>query len=290
MKGILLAGGSGSRLYPTTLATSKQLLPIFDKPMIYYPLSTLMLAGIREILLITAPQDEARFKALLGDGSSLGLEICYQVQKSPLGIAHAILLAEPFIAQEPVALILGDNLFYGSLLPSVLKTASQLTKGALIFAYQVHHPDRYGVVRFTENGEVLGIEEKPSTFYSSFAIPGLYFYDERAVGLVKQLSFSERGELEITDLHKKYLETGTLSCRHLDKGFVWLDTGTPSSLIDASSFVKTMQERQGIMIGAVEEVAYQMGYIDEDTLVEKAKSYPNAYGEYLRSLLKMSSI
>lgn len=283
MKGIILAGGSGTRLYPSTLVVSKQLLPVFDKPMIYYPLSTLMQAGIREVLLISTKHDLPKFQQLFGDGSKIGLEMSYLAQDQPNGIAEAFILGEKFIGKSPVALILGDNFFHGSKLPDVLEKASLLKKGALIFAYRVQDPSRYGVVVFHQN-KVIEIQEKPHKPISPYAIPGLYFYDEKVVSYAKEIQPSSRGELEITDIHQKYLEKGLLSCQVLEKGFAWLDTGTPSALIEASHFVKTLEDNQGIKIGCIEEIALQKGFVDKSAIKAAAKKYKNAYGNYLETL------
>lgn len=285
MRGIILAGGSGTRLYPATIALCKQLLPIYDKPMIYYPLSILMMAGIREILLISTPEDTPRFEKLFGDGSHLGLQLQYAVQKKPEGLAQAFLLGASFIGQEPVALILGDNIFYGSDLPLFLQEGMNLTSGGLIFGYKVKDPHRYGVVHFNEEMQVLGIEEKPLHPKSSYAVPGLYFYGPEVVGLAQRLTPSARGELEITDLNQTYLEQGRLSVRLLGRGHAWLDTGTFDAFHKASAFVQTIQERQGIKISCIEEVAYRKGYIDRYQLMRLADRYAkNEYGEYLRQL------
>lgn len=286
MKGILLAGGAGTRLYPMTQVITKQLLPIYDKPMIYYPLSTLMLAGIREILLISTPQDIGHFEKLLGDGSRLGLRIQYQVQSEPRGIAEALLLAETFLAGEPCALILGDNLFYGSGMQAFLESC-RLTEGALIFAYPVQDPQRYGVVEFDAEGRVLSLEEKPAQPRSNYAVPGLYFYDGQAPALARTLRPSARGELEITDLNRLYLERGQLRVRKMPRGFAWLDTGTPRSLLEASLFVEVIEERQGLRIGCIEEVAFRKGFITLEQLEALARPLAKVpYGQYLLRIVQ----
>ncbi|MCS6790679.1 MAG: glucose-1-phosphate thymidylyltransferase RfbA [Bacteroidia bacterium] len=281
MKGILLAGGAGTRLHPMTRVITKQLLPIYDKPMVYYPLGTLMLAGIREILLISTPHDIGHFERLLGDGSMLGLSITYQVQLRPEGIAQALILAEPFLQGEPCALILGDNLFYGSGMQAFLESC-KVDQGALIFAYPVQDPQRYGVVEFDSEGRVLNIEEKPAIPRSTYAVPGLYFYDGEAAQLAKTLRPSARGELEITDLNKRYLERGELRVRVMPRGFAWLDTGTPRSLLEASLFVQVIEERQGLKIGCIEEIAYRKGFISLEGLRRLAEPLAQTpYGQYL---------
>ena len=285
MKGILLAGGSGSRLYPATLAVCKQLLPIFDKPMIYYPLSVLMLAGIREILIISTPEDTPRFAKLFGDGSALGLRLQYLVQPNPGGLAQAFLLGEEFIGGEPVALILGDNIFYGHDFPVHLQAGTELKTGGLIFGYQVKDPERYGVVQFDEAMRVLAIEEKPKKPKSSYAVPGLYFYGPEVVSIAKELQPSARGELEITDINRTYLERGELTVQLLGRGHAWLDTGTFDAFQKASAFVQAIQERQGFKISCIEEVAYRMGWIDRGQVLRHAEKYSNnEYGEYLRAI------
>jgi len=284
MKGILLAGGSGSRLYPATLAICKQLLPIFDKPMIYYPLSVLMLAGIREILIISTPEDTPRFEKLFGDGSALGLRLQYSVQSKPGGLAQAFLLGEEFIGSEPVALILGDNIFYGHDFSQHLQAGMALKTGGLIFGYQVKDPERYGVVEFDASLRVLGIEEKPKNPKSSYAVPGLYFYGPEVVSIAKKLKPSPRGELEITDINIQYLQRGDLTVQLLGRGHAWLDTGTFDAFQKASAFVQAIQERQGFKISCIEEVAYRMGWINRTELLRHATRYPNEYGEYLRSI------
>ena len=280
-KGIILAGGSGSRLYPVTLGTSKQLLPVYDKPMIYYPLSVLMLAGIRDILIITTPEDHANFERLLGDGSQWGLNFTYAIQPEPGGLAQAFLIGEEFISGDPCALILGDNLFYGQGLTGLLQRAANQTGGATIFGYPVTDPHRYGVVEFNENGQVISLEEKPEKPRSNYAVVGLYFYDGTVVDKAKNLKPSKRGELEITDLNRLYLEEGSLIVEFFGRGYAWLDTGTHDSLLDASKFVSTIQNRQGFMISCPEEIAWRKGYIDTDQLRIIGKTMKNGYGEYL---------
>ena len=282
MKGIILAGGSGTRLYPATLAVCKQLLPIFDKPMIYYPLSILILAGIREILIISTPEDTPRFEKLLGDGSQLGLRFTYRVQPHPGGLAQAFLVGEEFIGNEPVALILGDNIFYGHDLSELIREAALLKTGGLIFGYQVKDPHRYGVVEFDREMKAIDIEEKPEHPKSNYAVPGLYFYGPEVVGIAKDLKPSPRGEIEITDVNQVYLERGTLTVRLLGRGHAWLDTGTFDAFQKASAFVQAIQERQGIKISCIEEVAYRKGFIDEKQLLQLAARYSkNEYGDYL---------
>ena len=282
MKGILLAGGKGTRLYPVTLSICKQLLPIYDKPMIYYPLSVLMQAGIKEILIISTPEDLPRFQQMLGDGAELGLSISYAEQPNPEGIAQAFIIGESFIGDDSVALILGDNIFYGHNLHSLLSTCSSLEQGGIIFAYQVKDPSRYGVVEFTEEGKVLSIIEKPENPRSSFAVTGLYFYDNTVVDIAKNLDPSPRGELEITDVNNVYLARNNLHVKFLDRGFAWLDTGTHEALHKASGFVETVQERQGIKIACIEEIAYEKGFIDSAKLLQAAQKLSKSeYGEYL---------
>jgi glucose-1-phosphate thymidylyltransferase len=284
MKGILLAGGSGTRLYPTTAALCKQLLPIYDKPMIYYPLSILMLAGIREILIISTPEDTPRFEKLFEDGSHLGLNISYQVQEKPEGIAQALILGAPFIGREPVALILGDNIFYGAHLKEILEKGAALQKGALIFGTQVKDPERYGVLSFTPDGKPLDIVEKPKIPPSAYAIPGLYFYDADCVSIARSLRPSPRGELEITDVNRAYLKRGDLKVELLARGHAWLDTGTFDAFHKASSFVQAIQERQGIRIACIEEIAYNQEFISKEQLMSLAEKAKNEYGDYLRMI------
>ena len=286
MKGIILAGGHGTRLYPLTFGTSKQLLPVYDKPMVYYPLSILMLAGIREILLISTSAALPAFQTLLGDGSQWGLEFEYAEQSEPRGLADAFLVQPDFIGDQPVCLILGDNIFYGHGLRSLLSEAAKLTRGALIFAYPVRDPQRYGVVEFDKTGRVLSIEEKPKEPRSHYAVPGLYFYDGKAVEIASNLKISARGELEITDLNKVYLERGDLRVSIMGRGVAWLDAGTHESLLRAANFVQTVEERQGMMISCPEEIAYRMGFINSDQLLRQAQLFNgNQYGAYLLRML-----
>ncbi|MBL7718651.1 MAG: glucose-1-phosphate thymidylyltransferase RfbA [Flavipsychrobacter sp.] len=281
MKGIILAGGSGTRLYPLTIAVSKQLMPVYDKPMIYYPLSTLMLAGINEILIITTPEDQAGFKKLLGDGSEIGCQFSYVVQPSPDGLAQAFLLGADFIGDDPVALILGDNIFHGSGMGTLLKDKVN-PDGAVVFAYQVHDPERYGVVEFDKDFKVLSIEEKPAKPKSNYAVPGLYFYDNSVVEIARNMKPSVRGELEITDVNKTYLERGKLEVGVLDRGTAWLDTGTFDSLIQAGQFIEVIEKRQGLKIGCIEEIAYRMGFIERTQLTTLGDKYiKSGYGTYL---------
>ncbi|MBQ7287422.1 MAG: glucose-1-phosphate thymidylyltransferase RfbA [Candidatus Gastranaerophilales bacterium] len=290
MKGIVLAGGSGERLYPSTMVVSKQLLPIYDKPMVYYPISVLMLAGIKDILIISTPQDLPNFEKLLGDGSRFGVNFSYKVQPSPDGLAQAFILGEEFIGNDSVALVLGDNIFYGQGFSGMLKKAVETAenkKEATIYAYQVKDPQRFGVVEFDENKKVISIEEKPLEPKSKFAVVGLYFYDNSVIKYVKQLKPSARGELEITDLNKIYLEKGKLNVDLLGRGFAWLDTGTHKSLIQAGQYVQTIEENQGIKIACLEEIAYRMGFVSKENLLEQAKKYKNnEYYNYIKELLK----
>lgn len=284
MKGIILAGGSGTRLHPITLAVSKQLMPVYDKPMIYYPLSTLMYAGIREILIISTPQDLPLFEKLLGDGSSLGCKFSYEVQENPNGLAEAFIIGKDFIGNDKVALILGDNIFYGSGLKELLQ-ANNDPVGGIIYAYHVHDPERYGVVDFDETGKALSIEEKPTNPKSNYAVPGIYFYDNDVVEIAANIEPSPRGELEITDVNNVYLQRGKLSVSILDKGTAWLDTGTFASLMQASQFVEVIEERQGLKIGAIEEAAYEMGFISKEQLITLATPLlKSGYGKHLIQL------
>ena len=285
-KGIILAGGAGSRLHPLTLSVSKQLMPVYDKPMIYYPLSILMLAGIRDILVITTPEDQDAFSRLLGDGSQWGLKLTYAVQPDPGGLAQAFLIGEDFVAGDPVALVLGDNIFYGHGLPEQLRAAAQQDSGATVFAYHVDHPERYGVVQFDADKKAIGIEEKPSEPKSNYAVTGLYFYDSQVTELAKGLKPSARGELEITDLNRAYLEKGELHVELMGRGVAWLDTGTHESLMEAANFIEVIQRRQGLKISCPEEIAYKLGYIDAAEVKAIATGLKqNEYGQYLLKML-----
>jgi glucose-1-phosphate thymidylyltransferase len=285
MKGIILAGGSGTRLYPVTKVASKQLLPIYDKPMVYYPLSTLMLAGIREILIISTPEDTPKYESLLGNGSQLGMEISYKVQPSPDGLAQAFILGEEFIGNDDVCLILGDNVFYGGRLPERLQESSQdvgANNNAVVFGYYVNDPERYGVVEFDSDGNAISIEEKPTSPKSNYAVSGLYFYPNDVIAVAKNQKPSPRGELEITDVNKKYLELGRLKVEQMGRGYAWLDTGTHDSLLEASQFVQTLEKRQGMKISCIEEIAFRMEYISKEKLVELGNELANnQYGQYL---------
>ena len=286
MKGIILAGGSGTRLYPLTRAISKQLLPVYDKPMIYYPLSVLMLAGIREILIISTPEDLPKFRNLLGEGSQLGLSFSYEKQPRPAGLAQAFIVGEKFIGNDPVCLILGDNIFYGQDFSATLRRAVQLEKGGLIFGYMVKDPERYGVVEFDSTGKVIGIEEKPQRPKSNYAVPGLYIYDNHVVEIAANLKPSARGELEITDVNMAYLHRGQLRIELLGRGFAWLDTGTHEALQQAGNYVQTIQERQGLRIACIEEIAYRLGYIGREDVRNLATDMlKNDYGKYLLTLI-----
>lgn len=286
MKGIILAGGSGTRLHPLTLATSKQLLPVYDKPMIYYPLSVLMMAGIKDILIISTPQDIGNFERLLGDGSQIGCSFSYKVQEVPNGLAQAFVLGKEFIGDDSVALILGDNIFYGHALHKLAQSASD-PKGGVVFAYHVTDPERYGVVEFDSENRAISLEEKPKVPKSNYAVPGLYFYDNRVVEIAEKLEPSPRGEYEITDVNKRYLEMGELEVRVMGRGYAWLDTGTFPSLMQAGQYVQVIEERQGLKVGCIEEVAYRMNYISAHQLEELAKPLiKSGYGEYLMNLIK----
>lgn len=285
MKGIILAGGKATRLYPITKGICKQLLPVYDKPMVYYPLSVLMLAGIRDILIISTIKDTPRFKELLGDGTQLGIKISYVVQPQPKGIAQSLIIAQDFIAGDSVCLILGDNIFYGDSLGVTLKECAKLKSGAIIFGCYVKDPERYGVLQFNKNHKVISITEKPKNPKSNFAVSGMYFYDNSVVKIAKSIRPSARGELEITSVNNAYIKRGKLKAKFLGRGYAWLDTGTCESLINASIFIKTIEDRQGLKIGCIEEVAYRMGYINKKQLLTLAREIPTGYGEYLKGLL-----
>ena len=289
MKGIILAGGEGSRLYPVTRSISKQLLPIYNKPMIFYPLSTLMLSGIKEILIISTPEDISKYELLLGDGKNIGLDLKYKIQSKPNGLAEAFIIGEEFIKDDDVCLILGDNIFYGKGLPKLLKnTVSKVENSnqSIIFGYTVSDPKRYGVVEFDSKGKVISIEEKPNIPKSNFAVVGLYFYKNDVIKIAKNVKPSNRGELEITSVNNEYLKQKRLSVELMSRGYAWLDTGTHESLLEASNFIKTIEIRQGLKVSCLEEIAYKYGYIDKDTLINNAKEYNNEYGLYLMSLIK----
>ena len=285
MKGIILAGGSGTRLYPITQVVCKQLLPVYDKPMIFYPLSTLMLAGIKEILIITTPEDQNLFTSLLGDGSSWGLDLHYKIQEKPEGLAQAFIIGEDFVGKDSVCLVLGDNIFFGHGLPELLKNAVARKSGATVFGYYVKDPERYGVVQFDKDKSVISIEEKPEIPKSNYAVTGLYFYDNNVIEIAKNLKPSPRGELEITDVNRTYLDQNKLSVEIMGRGFAWLDTGTHNSLVEATLYIKTIEDRQGLKVGCVEEIAYRMGYINREKLFNLAdKLVKSGYGDYLRTI------
>ncbi|HHV05972.1 MAG TPA: glucose-1-phosphate thymidylyltransferase RfbA [Anaerolineaceae bacterium] len=285
MKGIILAGGKGTRLYPLTIPVSKQLLPVYDKPMIYYPLSMLMLAGIREILIITTPEEQFLFKRLLKDGSQWGLSFEYAIQTEPRGLADAFIVGEEFLDGDQACLILGDNIFFGHGMPDILRSAAAIEEGAVVFAYPVRDPERYGVVEFDENFKAISLEEKPAKPRSNYAVPGIYFYDKNVVQYAKELEPSPRGEIEITDINKRYLSEGTLQVKVLGRGIAWLDAGTHQSLLQASNYVQAVEDRQGMMISCVEEIAYRMGFIDKEGLIACAQeTISNDYGQYLMRL------
>ncbi|RIJ32341.1 glucose-1-phosphate thymidylyltransferase RfbA [Henriciella mobilis] len=290
MKGIVLAGGNGTRLHPLTRSVSKQLMPVYDKPMIYYPISVLMLAGITDILIVTKEEDQSAFKRLLGDGSEFGVRFTYAIQDKPRGLAHALIVAEEFLDNSPFALILGDNIFYGHGLPELLAKATRLETGAEIFAYQVADPTQYGVVSFTADGQVLSIEEKPRKPQSDYVVTGLYFYDSSAVAKAKSLKPSARGELEITDLNKLYLEEGTLKANLMGRGYAWLDAGSHDSLLEAGQFIASIEERQGMKIACLEEIGYRLGLISDEQLLRQARALKNtSYGAYLEKIARSAS-
>lgn len=289
MKGIILAGGSGTRLYPLTKSVSKQLLPIYDKPMIYYPLSVLMLAGIKEILIISTPEDTPRFEQLLGDGSEIGLHLEYKVQENPNGLAEAFIIGEEFIGSDSVSLILGDNIFYGSGLSEMVQNAASNEDGATVFGYHVNDPERFGVVDFDENMKAISIEEKPGNPQSNYAVTGLYFYDNDVIEIAKNVEPSDRGEIEITDINNAYLQKGKLNVEVMDRGFAWLDTGTHESLLDAGLFIETIEKRQNLKVACIEEISYRMGYIDREQLLRLAEPLQkNGYGQYLLNLANIT--